>query len=73
MAIPKGYRFPIEFSAASPQRLVLVGEVAPYTECQSREDCASGRPVRQRVDEVTGKRQWKATVTDLSESNGKAA
>lgn len=73
MAIPKGHRFPINFADAFPQGLVLVGEVAPDTEYQSREDRASGRPVRQRVDDVTGKRQWKATVTDPSEPNGKRA
>jgi hypothetical protein len=73
MAIPKGYRFPIEFSAAFPLGLVLVGEIAPDTEYQSREDRAAGRQVRQRVDETTGKRQWKATVTDPSEQNAKRA
>jgi hypothetical protein len=73
MSIPKGYRFPIEFAAAFPQGLVLLGEVAPDTEFQSREDRTKGRPVRQRVDETTGKRQWKATVTDPGESNSKRA
>ncbi len=51
----------------------MMGEVAPDTEYQSREDRASGRPVRQRVDEATGKRQWKATVTDPDERNAKRA
>jgi hypothetical protein len=37
----------------------MVGEVSPDNEYQSRKDKASGRPVRQRVDEITGKRQWK--------------
>lgn len=73
MSIPKGYRFPIEFAAAFPQGLVLLGEVAPDTEFQSREDRSKGRPVRQRIDETTGKRQWKATVTDPGEPNGKRA
>lgn len=73
MAIPKGYRFPIDFPEAFPQGLVLVGEIAPDTEYQSREDRAAGRPVRQRVDEATGKRQWKATVTDPDQSNAKRA
>ncbi len=50
-----------------------MGEVAPDTEYQSREDRASGRPVRQRVDETTGRRQWKATVTDPDERNAKRA
>jgi hypothetical protein len=73
MAIPRGFRFPIEFADAFPQGLVLVGEIAPDTEYQSREDRATGRPVRQRVDEATGKRQWKATVTDPDERNAKRA
>src|SRR4051812_46356720 len=73
MAIMKGHRFPIEFDSAFPQGLVLVGEVAPDNEYQSREDRAAGRPTRQRVDEVTGKRQWKATITDPDETKAKRA
>ena len=73
MAIPKGYRFAIPFEEAFPQGLVMMGEVSPDNEYQSREDRAAGRPVRQRVDEATGKRQWKATVTDPSEPNSKRA
>lgn len=73
MAIPRGHRFAIEFDHAFPQGLVLVGQIAPDNEYQSREDKAAGRPVRLRVDEMTGKRQWKATVTDPDEPNGKRA
>jgi hypothetical protein len=73
MAIPRGHRFPVEFDEAFPQGLVMVGGVAPDNEYQSREDRAAGRPARQRVDEATGKRQWKATVTDPSEPNAKRA
>ncbi|QWF80675.1 hypothetical protein [Amycolatopsis sp. CA-230715] len=73
MAIEKGHRFEIDFGEAFPHGLVLVGEVAPDTEYQSKEDRASGRPVRQRVDELTGKRQWKGTVTDPGETNPKRA
>lgn len=73
MAIPKGHRFTIEFDNAFSQGLVMVGEIAPDTEYQTREDKASGRPIRQRIDEVSGKRQWKATVTDPDEPNGKRA
>ena len=57
--------------ASRSQPNVLMGEVAPDTEYQSREDRAAGRPVRQRIDEATGKRQWKATVTDPDERNAK--
>src|ERR1044072_2377638 len=73
MAISKGHRFPIEFAEAFPQGLVLVGEVAPDTEYQSREGRAAGRPVRQKIDETTGKRQWKATGTDPDEGNATRA
>lgn len=73
MAIPKGYRFQIAFDEAFSQGLVLMGEVAPDNEYQSQEDRSRNRPVRQRVDELTGKRQWKATVTDPSETNAKRA
>lgn len=73
MAISRGHRFPVEFADAFPQGLVLMGEVAPDTEYQSREERAAGRPVRQKVDELTGKRQWKATVTDPNEPNAKRA
>ncbi len=73
MAIYKGFRFPIDFDNAFGQGLVMVGEVAPDNEYQSREDRAQGRPTRQRVDEVTGKRQWKVTVTDPDEVKAKRA
>src|SRR5262245_46542924 len=73
MAIQRGHRFAIEFDGAFPQGLVLIGEATPDNEYQSREDRAAGRPVRQKVDEVTGKRQWKGTVTDPDERNAKRA
>ncbi|NKQ56773.1 hypothetical protein HFP15_28265 [Amycolatopsis sp. K13G38] len=73
MAITRGHRFPIEFDEAFPQGLVMVGEVSPDNEYQSREDRAAGRPARQRIDETTGKRQWKVAVTDPSEVNAKRA
>jgi hypothetical protein len=73
MAIARGYRFGIPFDHAFPQGLVMVGEVTADTEYQSREDRAAGRPTRQRVDEVTGKRQWKVMVTDPDELKAKRA
>jgi hypothetical protein len=73
MAIPRGHRFEIEFDNAFPQGLVLIGDIAPDNEYRNREDKAAGRPIRQRIDEVTGKRQWKATVTDPDEPHGKRA
>ena len=47
--------------------------VTPDNEYQTREDKAAGRPVRQKLDQVTGKRQWKATVTDPDEPTAKRA
>jgi hypothetical protein len=73
MAIPRGYRFTIQFDSAFPQGLVLIGDVAPDNEYQTREDKAAGRPTRQKIDNDTGKRQWKATVTDPDEPNAKRA
>jgi hypothetical protein len=37
MAIPRGHRFTIESDRAFPQGLVLIGEVVPDNECQTRE------------------------------------
>ncbi|GAA3893264.1 hypothetical protein GCM10022243_67770 [Saccharothrix violaceirubra] len=71
MAITKGHRFPISFDDAFPQGLVMVGDVMPDVEYQTREDKAAGRPARQRMDETTGKRQWKVSVTDPHEPNAK--
>jgi len=59
--------------AKIPQGLVLIGDVAPDNEYQTREDKAVGRPVRQKIDPVTGRRQWKATVTDPDEPTAKRA
>jgi hypothetical protein len=73
MAIPRGYRFNIAFDNAFPQGLVLIGDVAPDNEYQTREDKAASRPVRQKIDQVTGQRQWKATVTDPAEPTAKRA
>jgi hypothetical protein len=73
MAIPRGHRFTIEFDRAFPQGLVLIGDVTPDNEYQTREDKAAGRPVRQKLDQVTGQRQWKATVTDPDEPTAKRA
>ena len=73
MAIPRGYRFDIEFDDAFPQGLVLIGEVAPDNEYQTREDKAASQPVRQKIDQVTGQRQWKATVTGPDEPTAKRA
>src|SRR3977135_2202395 len=72
MAIPRGYRFNIMFDDAFPQGLVLIGDVAPDNEYQTREK-AAGRPVRQKLEERTGTGQWKATVTAPGEPAAKRA
>ncbi len=73
MAIPRGHRFDIAFDSAFPRGLDLVGGVTPDNEYQTREDKAAGRPVRQKLDQVTDQRQWKTTVTDPDEPNAKRA
>lgn len=73
MALIKGHRFPVEFGEAFPRGLVMVGEIEPDLEYMSPEDRARGREQRQRVDEVSGLRQWKATVTDPDEAKAKRA
>jgi hypothetical protein len=47
-----------------PQGLFLVGEIAPVMEYQSQEDRACNRPVRPRIDEVTGFPLYKSTFAD---------
>jgi hypothetical protein len=42
MAINSDYRFSIPFDEAFPQGLVMVGEVSPDNEYQSREDKGGG-------------------------------
>jgi hypothetical protein len=73
MAINRDHRFRVDFDEAFPQGLVMVGEVSPDNEYQSREDKAAGRAVRQRMDELTGKRQWVCMVTDPDEIKAKRA
>ncbi|SDN58667.1 hypothetical protein [Allokutzneria albata] len=69
MAIPKGHRFEVPFDVAFPKGLVLVGELAPDNEYQENPN----KPARQKVDVVTGKRQWVGTVTDPDETKAKRA
>jgi hypothetical protein len=46
--------------------LYLVGEIAPVTEYLSQEDKARNRPVRPRLDEVTGCPLFRGTFADPS-------
>ncbi|MEU4740093.1 hypothetical protein AB0G02_06440 [Actinosynnema sp. NPDC023658] len=66
MAVPYGSRFEASFDQVFPQGALMVGEVAPDMEYMSAEDKGRGRQAKQRVDERTGKRQWKVVVTDPS-------
>ncbi|MBP2471507.1 hypothetical protein JOF53_000379 [Crossiella equi] len=69
MAIQKGHRFTVTFDEAFPKGLVLVGEISPDFEYQENKN----REPRQKVDSLTGKRQWVGTVTDPDESKAKRA
>ncbi len=59
-------RFPIEFDELFPQGAYVVGEVTAVTEYQSQEDKARNRPVRARIDEVSGLPLFKVTIADPS-------
>ena len=66
MGAPKYARFVVAFDEWFPQGLYLVGEVTPVREYQSQEDKARNRPVRPRVDEVTGHPLFRGTFADPS-------
>jgi hypothetical protein len=54
MAAPKNIRLKAEFDEWFPQGLFLVGDITAVMEYQSQEDRARNRPVRPRIDEVSG-------------------
>jgi hypothetical protein len=66
MGAPKYARFSVDFDEWFPQGLYLVGEITAVTEYQSQEDKARNRPVRPRVDEVTGRPLFRGTFADPS-------
>ncbi|MGH3781647.1 MAG: hypothetical protein ACRDRO_13755 [Pseudonocardiaceae bacterium] len=66
MGAPKYARFAVDFDEWFPQGLYLVGEITPVTEYQSQEDKARNRPIRPRVDEVTGHPLFRGTFADPS-------
>jgi hypothetical protein len=66
MGAPKYARFSVDFDEWFPQGLYLVGEITPVTEYQSQEDKARNRPIRPRVDEVTGRPLFRGTFADPS-------
>lgn len=67
--IERGTRFGMPFEIAFAKGLLQTGEVAADTEYQQDRS----RPAVQKVDPVTGKRQWKVTVTDPAQTNAKRA
>lgn len=66
MAVPYGTRFEAAFDQVFPMGALMIGEVVADLEYMSQEDRARGRQAKQRVDERSGKRQWKVVVTDPS-------
>lgn len=69
MALKK-HRFDLPFRVSFENGLVLIGKIERNTEYKQ------GVPEenrRQKVDEVTGLKEWKAKVTDPSEPNAKRA
>ena len=66
MAVPYGKRFPMEFNELFPEGAYVVGEITALTEYQSQEDKARNRPVRSRIDELSGLPIFKVTIADPS-------
>lgn len=66
MGAPRYARFAVDFDGWYPQGLCLVGEIAPVTEYQSQDDKARNRPVRPRLDEVTGGPLFRGTFAGPS-------
>jgi hypothetical protein len=66
MGAPRYTRFSVGFDEWYPQGLYLVGEITPVTEYQSQEDRARNRPVRPRLDEMTGHPLFRGTFADPS-------
>lgn len=66
MGAPRNLRLPADFDEWFPQGLYLVGEITPVTEYQSPEDRSRNRPVRPRIDEVSGLPLFRGTFADPS-------
>ena len=64
MGAPRNLRLSANFEEWFPQGLYLVGEIVPVTEYQSQEDRARNRPVRPRIDEVSGLPLFRGTFAD---------
>jgi hypothetical protein len=66
MGAPKNLRLKVDFDEWFPEGLYLVGEIQAVTEYQSTEDRARNRPVRPRVDELSGLPLFRGTFADPS-------
>ena len=66
MGAPRNMRLPTDFDQWFPQGLYLVGEITAVTEYQSAEDKARNRPLRPRIDEVSGLLLFRGTFADPS-------
>lgn len=66
MTVPYGKRFPMEFNELFPEGAYVVGEVTAPTQYQSQKDKARNRPVRSRIDEVSGLPIFTVTIADPS-------
>jgi hypothetical protein len=66
MGAPKSARFVASFDEWFPHDLCLVGEISVVKEYQPQEDRARNRPVRPRLDELTGKRLYRRTFAHPS-------
>ena len=64
MAAPKHLRLRADFDEWFPQGLFLVGEITAVMEYQSQEDRARNRPLRPRIDEVSGLPLYRGTFAD---------
>jgi hypothetical protein len=64
MPAPKNLRLKADFDEWFPQGLFLVGEIQAVTEYQSQEDRARNRPIRPRMDDMTGLPLYRGTFAD---------
>src|SRR5690606_23185243 len=78
MAISKGHRFPVNFSDAFPQKLMLVGPIGPAIKYNPDRGALKEQKfdIDPQTGEGTGLPLWTATVTDphqAKEGKGKRA
>jgi hypothetical protein len=66
MGAPRNIRLKADFDEWFPEGLYLVGEIQAVMEYQSVEDRTRNRPVRPRVDEVSGLPLFRGTFADPS-------